>query len=331
MHVGLFRLRELGGSKHKRRDRYWRLYDFAHSRELSEVVDELARLVDEVGDPWPKPGRGRPVVHSPRKMAVICMLAVILGFSYRRMESLLHMLRLPWPWEPVPDHSTIHEAFGRISEAYLNRLLERSAELCVEESGWFRGIIAADSTGVETDRYETVEVKLQKVRRKISVKFHVIAALDYNIIMAAKVTSRRTGDAPTLRAMLKRLPPMEGSIFNADKAYDSDRTCELVYEKMMKPNIKQRETRGRNRGLRYRKKAAGEFDEAVYRYRGLIEGIFGAEEAGKGLKTRCRLRRMQRRWGLALAIGHNLAVFNRLKCAKTLNITLKPILANAET
>lgn len=75
------------------------------------------------------------------------------------MEALLHVLRLPWLGEPVPDHSTIHEAFGRMSEAYLNRLLERSAELCVEESGWFRGVVAADSTGVETDRYEQGEMR----------------------------------------------------------------------------------------------------------------------------------------------------------------------------
>ena len=44
----------------------------------------------------------------------------------------------------------------------------------------------------------------------------------------------------------------------------------------MKLNIKQRETQGTNRGLRYRRKAAREFDEAVYRYRyrSLVEGIF---------------------------------------------------------
>ena len=93
LHDGLFRLGKLSVSRHKRRDRYWRLYDFARSRELLEVVDELARLVDEVGDLWPKPKRGRPTVHSPMKMAVICILTVILGFSYRRMEALLHMLR----------------------------------------------------------------------------------------------------------------------------------------------------------------------------------------------------------------------------------------------
>jgi len=61
--------------------------------------------------------------------------------------------------------------------------------------------------------------------------------------------------------MLKRLPQMDGSIFNADKGYDSDKNCELVYGKTMKTNIKQRDTLGRNKGLRYRKKAAEEFEQ----------------------------------------------------------------------
>jgi hypothetical protein len=319
----------LSKGRHKRRERYWQLYDLAHSRELPAVTDELIRLVEEAGDPWPKAGRGRRPVHSPRKMAVICILTVILGVSYRDMETLLHMLRVPWQ-EPVPDHSTIHEAFRRIPETYLNQILARSARLCIAESGWAKGIVAADSTGVETDRYETAEVRLKKTRRKGYIKYHVTAILDYNIILAARITSSRTADSPTLRRMLKDLPQMEGSIFNADRAYDSDRNCQLITKKGMKPNIKQRKTEGTNRGLRYRRRAAEEFNEAVYRYRGLVEGIFGEEEAEKGLKTRCRLRRMQRRWGFAGAIGHNLAVLNRLRCARQLHITLKPILSNAE-
>jgi len=131
-------------------------------------------------------------------MAVICILTVVLGLSYRSMEALLYMLKLPW-LEPVPDHSTIREAFSRIPEACLGQLLAKTAGLCIVESSWVRGIVAADSTGVETDRYETVEVKLQKLRRKISVKFHIAAALDYNIILAAKVTSRRTLTKATTR------------------------------------------------------------------------------------------------------------------------------------
>jgi hypothetical protein len=34
---------------------------------------------------------------------------------------------------------------------------------------------------------------------------------------------------------------------------------------------------------------------------------------------------MQRRWDLVKAIGDNLAVYNRLQCARQLNIELKPI------
>ncbi|TLN00726.1 transposase [bacterium] len=262
-------------------------------------------------------------------MVVICILTATLGISYRNMQTLLYLLRLPWQ-EPVPDHSTIQEAFKRVPENYLNRILAVSAGLCIAESGWVKGIVAADSTGVETDRYETVEVKMKTSRRRISIKYHVTAVLDYNIIVAAKITSQRTADSPTLRQMLKNLPQMEGSIFNADKAYDSDMNCMLIYAKGMKPNIKQRETEGPNRGLRHRRRAAEEFNEVVYRYRGLVEGIFGAEEVENGLKTRCRLRKMQRRWGLAIAIGHNLAVYNRLRCARQLNIELKSILLNAE-
>lgn len=317
------------GKKHKRREGYWQLYDLASARELSAAIGELARLVDQQGDPWPKSKRGRPPVHSPRKMTVICILCVILGISYRNMQSLLNMLKLPWQ-EPVPDHSTIHDAFKRIPEEYLKSLLQKTADLCIDESGWKRGIVAPDSTGVLTDRCETVELKMKKTRKRIIVKLHVIAILDYNIILTAKVTSKYAGDSPTFRQLFKPLPQMEGSVLDGDKGYDSDANCRLAYEKHMKPNIKQRETEGTNKGLRFRKKAAEEFDEVLYHWRGLVEGIFGAQEVENGLLTRCRLRRRQRKWGLALCVGHNLAVYNRLRCARQLSIVLRPILQDIE-
>jgi len=67
---------------------YWQLYDLAQSKELPEVIDKLTRLVDEAGDPWLKARRGRRPVHSARKMAVICILTVILRISYRSMQTL---------------------------------------------------------------------------------------------------------------------------------------------------------------------------------------------------------------------------------------------------
>jgi len=59
----------------------------------------------------------------------------------------------------------------------------------------------------------------------------------------------------------------------------------------MKPNVKQRGKEGTNRGLRYRRRIAKEFNGVLHHYQGLVEGIFGAEETENGLKTRCRLRK----------------------------------------
>jgi IS5 family transposase len=315
--------------KHKRREGYWRLYDKAQAKELDELIITLKQLVDEEGDPYVKHKRGRPRIHSPKKMALTCILRVILGISYRNMQTLLKRLNLPWR-EPIPDHSTIQEAFNHISEAYLNRVLQRTAELCIAESGWIKGIVASDSTGVKTDRYHTVEVKMKKTRKLITLKWHVTAILDYNVILTAQVTSGKANDSRIGGSMLQRLPRLEGSVFDADRGYDSDRNCRLAMEKGMKPNIKQRKTGGKNRGLRFRKVAALMFDLGVYHFRGLVEGIFGALEVERGLETRCRLRKAQKRWGLALAIGHNLGVLNRLRVARQLDVVLSPILQNVE-
>jgi|GEM_PF-4784194 len=67
---------------------------------------------------------------------------------------------------------------------------------------------------------------MKKTKRVISVKYHVVAILNYNIIMAAKIMSQRTADSPTLRSMLKSLPQMEESVFNMDKGYACAVRCD---------------------------------------------------------------------------------------------------------
>jgi hypothetical protein len=129
-----------------------------------------------------------------------CLRHLIWGY-----EDFTRLLRLPW-WGLVPDQSTIHEAFRHIPETYFNMILVGSAKRYIAEAVWVMGILAADSTGVETERYETVEVKMKKTRRKINIKYHVTTILDYNIIMAAKIMGERTADSSTLRQMLKNLP-----------------------------------------------------------------------------------------------------------------------------
>ena len=72
------------------------------------------------------------------------------------------------------------------------------------------------------------------------------------------------------------------------------------------PNIKQRTNakKGKNR-----KKVAKIFNASIYHYRGLIEGIFGAEEI-KHHQSYCRfrLKNNQKRFGLIKSIGWNLEV-----------------------
>jgi hypothetical protein len=112
--------------------------------------------------------RGRRRVHSPEKLVVVCLLTVILGLTFREMQRLVPRLGLPWK-EPFPDHSTIHRAYQAMPSRYLDSMLERSARLCIQEAGWKKGLLAADSSRVETDRYE--ELVRPNRRKKTFEKF----------------------------------------------------------------------------------------------------------------------------------------------------------------
>ena len=264
---------------------------------------------------------------------------VILGSTFRDMQNDVPLLNLPWN-EPYPDHSTIHKAFQKLNQDYLDLILERTAYFWIKEASWKKGILGVDSSGVETDRYETVvrpnkeEGCFQDVRRRIFLKYHIVAILDYLIVLKAKITSEHLADSPVLRSLLKKFKKMKGSVFDADKGYDAEENFKRVFELMMLPNIKQRVIlraplgRGHKRHP-YRSKARTIFDEGRYHYRGMIEAIFGAEESdGHNLKTLFRIKENQERWGKMLAIGWNLKVQNRLESARSLGIEVKPTVRN---
>lgn len=328
---------------HQRRDGYWKVYHQAHTHELDALVDGIVRLVKENKPPCKvkrTTRRGRKRVHSWEKLVCVCLLLIVLGYTFRDMQNLVPGLNLPWN-EPYPDHSTIHRAYERIPEEYLDSLLEKTALLCIREANWRRGVLAADSSGVETDRYEDVirpkkkERRFDTIRRLLYLKYHVIAILDHLIILRARVTSYRTGDSPTLRSMLERFPPFPGSIFNADRGFDAETNFERLYRLKMRPNIKQREKlkqwggRVAHKKLFSRIRAAKEFDLSLYRWRGMIEAIFGAEESdGHNLRTRFRKDENREKWGTILALGWNLKLLNRLRWTKMLGIQVVSIVRN---
>ena len=194
---------------------------------------------------------------------------------------------------------------------------------------------------METDRYETVErpnkkkgIIFEEVRKRIYLKYHILAILDYLIILRATITSERRNDSPVLRSLLLKFKKMKGSIFNADKGYDAEANFKRIFELLMIPNIKQRELQKGPKGvghkrLRYRSKAKKMFDEGIYHYSGMIEAIFGAEETDNhNLNTRFRIDENRERWGKILAIGWDLKVLNRLRSAKRLGIEIALVIRN---
>jgi DDE family transposase len=131
--------------------------------------------------------------------------------------------------------------------------------------------------------------------------------------------------------MLKRLKKygvdLAGSIFNDDSGYDGNKNFQSVFGMNMLPNIRQRKN-AKNKSSnknKYRKKAAKIFNASIYHYRGLIEGIFRAEETSHHqLYCRFRSKNNQKRFGLIKSIGWNLEMLNRLQCANKLGIKATP-------
>ena len=317
-----------------RRDGYWTSYHQAHTRELDFLVDKTVFLAKRNAPRTRRHARGRRKVHSDCKMRCICLLMVMLNATYRDMQGLVPYLNLPWD-EPAPDHTTIARHFQRIPLGWLEEALAATAQLCMAEDRWRDGICASDSTGVETDRYVRRRVPdktrhgFAQKRARRHLKWHVTAILDPKVILCSQITSGSTGDSPVLRTMLGRIRrlgiPVRGSVFCADRGYDSDENCRAVFGMGMIPHIKQRKN-ATNRGKRYRRQAGRMFDEEVYRYRGLVEGIFGAEEAeGHRLCCRYRKRSCQYRFGQMLSIGWNLEVLNRIECEKMMKNQVRAV------
>ena len=288
------------------------------------------------GHPCPRQknsNRGRPPVHSKDKLDFICILMVAWHKTSRDMESDLSVIKLPW-WngEPVPDHTTIARHLQTIPYDWLAGMLARTARLCMAEADGATGPLGADSSGVETTRYETVVRPLKRkkdfveIAQKEYLKYHIVAVLGLQIILESGVTPSNINDVTMLPPMLYEMRRQHllpnPSIFHADRGYDSNYNCQVLFEMGIIPNIKQRSI-SVNRGKPHRSKAAKIFDEEKYHQRGMIEGIFGGEES-KRHQLHCRFIRPdnRRRFGKIRAITWNIKVLNRLRCARIRGIEI---------
>lgn len=118
---------------------------------------------------------------------------------------------------------------------------------------------------------------------------------------------------------------LAGSIFNAGMlGWRQKLSVNIRYGNAFEYQAKKTNAKNK-KNKKYRRKATGKFNVLVYRYRGLIEGIFGAEET-KHHHLYCKFifKNNQKRFGLIKSIGWNLEVLSRLQCANKMGIKATP-------
>ena len=273
-------------------------------------------------------------------MACVCLLATILDLPSKQVQNEVPGWNLPWD-EPVPNHTSIARFYNRIPVTRLDEVVALSAEGCMRTAGLddkpgFKGILAADSSGVEADRCKLVQWPNRKNGKSgerkeyIYRKWHILTVVGLQAIRACRMTPSGTSDTTTLPALLTRVARYYGDRFrgwflDCDRGYDSNDNCRRAFGMGMIPNIKQREN-AKNKGKPHRKKAAAMFDKAICKRRGMVECVFGAGET-KDHRLLCGFRKDEnrRRFGQILAIGWNLGVLTRLEC--TIKNGYKPTLS----
>ena len=320
-------------TEHNRREEYWKFYDHAAVAETAHLRRTLIRLVRE--KPCPRSegsNRGRPPIHSKEKLDFACLWMMADNQTYRKTESDMGEMRIPWDDEPVPDHTTLVRHMQTIPSEWMDEILAETARLCLAEVGGADAPLGADSSGTETTRYEQAERPDRDARgfvekpQKIYWKYHITAVLGLQIILTAMATPGNVNDinmlVPMLDEIRRRGFDFADRLFHADKGYDAEYNYWMIFWTGMIPNIKQR--RGAtNRATPNRKKAARLFDQDEYRLRALIEGVFGAEESRRH-QLHCRFVRTDNRLRFAKgrAIAWNVRALNRFEQANRLKVPI---------
>ncbi len=115
------------------------------------------------------------------------------------------------------------------------------------------------------------------------MKLHIIAELrpGFTTIASAKVSSGEAHDAPVAREMLSQ-GELE-DVLLADSVFDSEQIFKTCFDKGLTPLIKPRKNSRRGR---FRKRARKCFSREAYRFRGVVEGVYGAMELKYGARIR---------------------------------------------
>jgi len=308
---------------HTRSSGYWKSYHASKANEKQQVFRLCRRVVRKLGPPWQVAKRGRPPEHLPEEYAATAIYRKHFHMALRVAEG-----DTPFVLGKRLDHSDIWWGLQRIFVRYLDRAIELLFELIIEL--FPTNFFIPDASGVQTDRYRKRkrprlrpkdkpppnrqkgrEKRPSEEREHITLKLHLLVGCCREPgllpVLRARITRGYAHDSPQLKHLIGKFKG-EGEPFPADAGYDSTDNYLLVKGHGFIPVIKLR--KGEPKGL-IRREMSKSFDmnREIYRYRGLIEGVFGGTETKYGNRTRCRLPKSRRVDCLLMVISHNLRTY----------------------
>lgn len=205
----------------------WPKYNLAQTTEKSWFMTLLGDLTSSIPEPERKPGKGRPPVKLADAMFA-AVYKVYSGFSARRFACDLEEAAGHGHVANVIHFNSVLKALDNEgAAALLTDLLARSASpLRAVESEW-----AVDSSGFSGCRYDRWFDEKYGTPRTVGtwVKAHICCGTRTNVIAAAEVLDKDTGDSPQLPGLVATTA--KGFRVNevaADKAYPSNVNFEAV-------------------------------------------------------------------------------------------------------
>jgi transposase len=203
----------------------WPNYNRSQVHEHRHFQSLLADLCGTVPAPAPKPGR--PPV-PPGDAAFCATLKVYSTMSARRFMGDLEEARAAGHIARVPHFNSVLNFFdSEAATGILTDFVAKSAAPLAEVESDF----AVDSTGFAGARYlQWIDEKYGTPKRKVEwVKVHAIVGVRTNVVAAAAVLDKNTGDSPQFPGLVKTASE-QFTIreVSADKAYHGQKNFEAV-------------------------------------------------------------------------------------------------------
>ncbi|MFZ0850419.1 MAG: IS5 family transposase [Hyphomicrobiaceae bacterium] len=196
----------------------------------------------------------------------------------RVLNGILWRFRTGSPWADIPErygpHTTCYNRFVRWRAAGVwDRLLAAVSQALDGE------LVMIDSSSIRVHQHGATFKKgdpnrcVGRSRGGLTTKIHALVD-GRGLPVQLHLSEGQASDCKQADPLLDAVP--EGSIFLADKAYDSDAIRETVEARGAFANIPAKSNR----------KKSFTFSAFLYRYRNLIERFFGKIKHARGLATR---------------------------------------------